>query len=249
MVLSLEEVEARSILTKSGIPGVDYCINPYIGCSHGCRYCYATFMKRFTRHTQMWGHFVDVKLNAPQLLKKQLEKAKRGNVILSSVTDPYQLAEAKYRITRQCLEVLLQYQYPVEILTKSPLVSRDIDLISRFDDISVGLTITTDDEKIKRIFEPKAPPIGARLGALRKLHEKGISTFVFVGPVLPMNPETLAGMIRPYADSVVVDTMNYAFKTERIYKGLNMNLWLDKHFLDDVVNRLAAALDIPVEVL
>ena len=131
MSLIIREIKAKSILTKSGIPGVDYCVNPYVGCSHGCRYCYATFMKRYTGHTEAWGSFVDVKIHAPEILQRQLKRASMGRVMISSVTDAYQPIESKYKLTRQCLEILLQSQFPVDILTKSPLVLRDIDLIKK----------------------------------------------------------------------------------------------------------------------
>ena len=145
MSFIVREIKAKSVLTKSGIPGIDYCINPYVGCFHGCRYCYATFMKRFTGHQEPWGSFVDVKVNAPAILPKQLARARRGNVLISSVTDGYQPIESKYKLTRQCLEVLLEYQFPVDILTKSPLVLRDMDIMEKFKEIEVGLTITTDN--------------------------------------------------------------------------------------------------------
>src|SRR3989304_2124443 len=143
MSLIIREIQAKSILTKSGIPGVDYCINPYVGCSHGCRYCYATFMKRYTGHTEPWGGFVDVKITAPEILQRQLKRARNGRGMISSVTDAYQHIESKYKPTRQCLEILLQNQSPVDILTKSPLVLRDMDIIKKFKDIEVGITITT----------------------------------------------------------------------------------------------------------
>ena len=157
MSLIIREIKAKSILTKSGIPGVDYCVNPYVGCSHGCRYCYATFMKRYTGHTEPWGGFVDVKINAPEILQRQLKRARNGRVMISSVTDAYQQIESKYKLTRQCLEILLQNQSPVDILTKSPLVLRDMDIIKKFKDIEVGITITTNDEEISRVFEANAP--------------------------------------------------------------------------------------------
>lgn len=238
MSLRIREITAKSILSKSGIPGVDYCINPYVGCSHACVYCYATFMKRFTGHTGRWGTFVDAKVNAPGVLERQLRKAKTGSVMLSSVTDAYQPLEVKYRLTRQCLEVLLPSDFSVDILTKSPLVLRDVDLIRRFRDIEVGITITTDDERIRKIFEPHAPPIGARIAALKRLHEEGIRTYAFVGPVLPMDPEVFAAMILPYADSVLIDRMNYVSKTVALYRRLALDQWLDDAFLRDILARL-----------
>jgi DNA repair photolyase len=234
----VKEVLAKSILSKSGIPGADYCVNAYVGCSHACIYCYATFMKKYTGHTEPWGTFVDVKVNAAELLRKQMQKAKRGHVMLSSVTDAYQPLELKYRLTRQCLEILLEHKFPVGILTKSPLVIRDIDIIKRFDEIEVGITISTDDEKMRKIFEPGAPPIEARISTLRKLKEQGIKTYVFIGPMLPMNPEVLSEKIGKNADSILISRMNYVSKTAHLFKKLDMMQWLDKSFAEEIKTRL-----------
>lgn len=235
MGLIIKEIKVKSVLTKSGIPGADYCINPYVGCFHGCRYCYATFMKRFTNHTEPWGKFVDVKINAPEVLEKQIKRAARGSIIISSVTDAYQPIEARYKLTRKCLEVLLHHQFSIDILTKSPLVLRDMDLIKRFKDISVGITITTDDEGMRKVFEPNAPSISARVNALKKLHENGIATYAFIGPVLPMNPEALTERIKPYADSIIIDRMNYMSKTVRIYRQLKLERWLEDAFIENII--------------
>lgn len=243
MQLIIREIIAKSILTKSGIPGADYCINPYIGCFHGCRYCYATFMKKYTNHEEPWGSFVDVKMNAPEILRRQLKRAVKGTIIISSVTDAYQPVEGRYKLTRRCLEELLSYQFPVGILTKSPLVLRDMDIIKKFRDIEVGITITTNDERIRKIFEPKAPPVEARIQTLKRLHENGIRTYVFIGPVLPMNPEALCGKIKPYVDYVFIDRMNYVSKTVNIYNQLKLQKWLERNFVDEVKRRLRRGFD------
>jgi DNA repair photolyase len=240
--LIIKEKIARSVLSSSGIPGVRYCLNPYVGCSHGCLYCYATFMKRFTGHAERWGTFVDKKVNAPSLLRKELGRAGKGTVMVSSVTDPYQPLEKKEGLTRQCLLALLDYRFPVDILTKSPLVLRDVDLLGKFEELEVGITITTDDERMREVFEPGAPPINERLKALRALRRNGISTYVFIGPVLPMNPESLAEKIRPYAGSVLIDRMNYVSKTSWVYRKLGLMRWLDRDFTDEVIRRLAGNL-------
>ena len=236
--LAIREIDVRTILSKSGIPGVDYCINPYVGCFNGCRYCYATFMKRFTGHREAWGSFVDAKVNGPEVLQRQIRKAPKGMVMISSVTDPYQPIEEDYRLTRRCLEILLEYQFPVHILTKSPLVLRDVDLIKEFKEIEVGVTVTTDDETMKGIFEPQAPSIDTRIHTLKTLYEKGVNTYAFIGPLLPMNPEALSERINPYVQSVLIDRMNYASKTLRIYKRMNLKRWLDDSFLGEVIDRL-----------
>jgi DNA repair photolyase len=238
MNLVIQEKRVKSILSKSGIPGVDYCVNPYVGCSHGCRYCYATFMKRFTGHTEPWGSFVDSKTNAPEVLHRQMKKASRGHVLISSVTDPYQPVEEKYKLTRRCLEVLLPHQFSVDILTKSPLVLRDLDLLKQFKELEVGITITTDDDEIRKIFEPHASPIEARIQALKTLSKAGLKTYAFIGPLLPMNPEGLPEKINPYVHSVLIDRMNYASKTRKIYTSRKLNQWLDYDFGDEMIERL-----------
>ena len=236
--LTVREINVKTVLSKSGIPRVDYCINPYVGCGHGCRYCYATFMKRFTGHREPWGSFVDVKGNGPEVLHKQIKRAHKGKVMISSVTDPYQPTEEKYQLTRQCLEILLEHQFPVGILTKSPLVLRDVDLIKEFKEIEVGITVTTDDEAVRGIFEPQAPSIDTRLNTLKTLYEKGVDTYAFIGPLLPMNPEALSERINPYVQSVLIDRMNYVSKTLMIYKRMNLKRWLDDSFLGEVIDSL-----------
>ncbi len=235
------QIEAKSILSKSGIDGITYCVNPYVGCSHGCVYCYASFMKRFTGHREPWGSFVDVKVNAPRLLERQTRRAGAGTIILSSVTDPYQPAEARYRVTRGCLEVLAARRFPVDVLTKSPLVLRDLDLLRTFDNLSVGVTVTTDNDAMRKVFEPGAPPVKARIEALKKLHENGISTYAFIGPVLPMDPEILADKVRPHVERVLIDGMNYPSKTKALYRRLMLDEWLDGAFVDGVIGRLKHA--------
>jgi len=181
-------VQAKSILQQSRLPGTRYVINPYIGCVHGCVYCYARFMKRFTGHPEPWGTFLDAKVNAADLLRQQLAHRREpitDVVFLSSVTDPYQPAEQKYRLTRALLEVLLEYQVPISILTKSDLVLRDIDLLERFEACRVGLSIAILDEALARRLEPRAASPARRLSALRALREHGVRTYAFVSPCLP----------------------------------------------------------------
>jgi DNA repair photolyase len=181
----VKEINCKSILTKSGIEGVDYAINPYVGCGHGCVYCYAIFMKRFTGHKEEWGTFVDVRINAAEVLARQMRRAKPGNIAIGTVTDAYQPLERKYWITHVCLEVLSAHDFPISILTKSDLVLRDLDLLRRFGDIEVGFTIATLDEEVRRVFEPRSSPITARLMVLAELAEAGIKTWAFCGPLLP----------------------------------------------------------------
>lgn len=225
----IKEVFAKTLLTKTAIPGFDYCINPYIGCGHGCRYCYASFMKRFTGHLEPWGEFVDVKVNAASLLRKQLKRAKHGVVALSTVTDPYQPLEKKYQLTRGCLEALLDSSLSVNLLTRSPLCLRDMDLFKRFNHIEVGFSITTHDERIKKIFEPCSPSISSRVKALRIFRQEKIGTYAFIGPILPLDPKILVAMLEGAVDEVLIDRLNYTNKVKAIYRKVRM----DQYVQDD----------------
>jgi len=186
--MGVKEVQAKSILQKSGLPGIDYVINPYTGCVHGCVYCYARFMKRFTNHAEPWGSFLDAKVNAPQLLADRLARRRvplTDRVFLSSVTDPYQPPEKQYGLTRRILEVLAQHKVPVSILTKSDLVLRDADILARFSDAEVGMSFGVSDDEWSLLLEPRASPPSRRLAALRALRERGIGTNAFVSPFIP----------------------------------------------------------------
>jgi DNA repair photolyase len=235
MKLTIAGKNVKTALSKTNIPGRKYCLNPYTGCEHACTYCYATFMKRFSGHREPWGRFVDIKLNAPLVLQRQLRHAEKGPVLLSSVTDPYQPIEKKHMITRKCLEVLAFYQFPVDILTKSPLVGRDIDIIAQCKDAEVGFSITTDNERVRKIFEPQAPPFQARIEALKKLKRAGIKTYVFIGPILPMNIDKLSRAIEPFADSILIDRLNYAYKVTRIYEKYRLDKWLKEEYINDII--------------
>jgi DNA repair photolyase len=206
--MNITEIEAKSILSKSRI--FDYALNPYVGCAHNCVYCYAKFMKRFTGHAERWGAFVDAKINAPKLLAREVIRKKIGRVWISGVCDPYQPVEQKYLLTKQCLDILVEHGWPFTIQTKSPLVLRDIEILKRAHDAEVGFTITTADERIRRIFEPDAPPIGKRIEALKRLRAAGISTFAMIAPVLP-GAEGLASALKGSVDSVIIDRLNYHY--------------------------------------
>lgn len=209
--MKIAEIQCKSIITKSNLPEVDYCINPYVGCSHHCVYCYARFMKRFTGHTEEWGSFLDVKINAPEILEKQLShKFKRGTVLLGSVSDVYQPIERKYEITRKILKILLKYDFPISILTKSDLVLRDIDLLKQFSECEVGLTITSLDEDMVRNFESGASNSQKRLNALEKLKKEGIRTYCFIGPVMPdiTKLRDIFSALKDKVDYVMVESLN-----------------------------------------
>ena len=243
-------MEAKSALNKTGIPGFDYCLNPYIGCRHGCKYCYASFMKRFTGHMEEWGEFLDVRGNLPQILEREIRRKKKGIVMVSSVTDPYQRAEETYGVTRRCLMALAKASWPVSILTKSPLVLRDIDVLNYFKDIEVGITITTDSESMRRIIEPGAPPLAERRRAVRELRAAGIPTYAFVGPILPIeDPQSFAAELGHIADKVLLDRMNYIGKVRSLYRRKNLTENLEPEYFEMIENIFIKELGKKVEVL
>lgn len=221
---------------------MSHCVNPYVGCAHACSYCYASFMKRFTGHREPWGSFVDAKVNSPTLLEKQIRNYRGGTIFVSSVTDPYQPAESRFRLTRDCLTILSRYSFPVSILTKSPLVLRDLDILLKFSHLEVGMTITTDDDEVRTLFEPHAPSVEKRLEALKVLSTAGLSTYAFVGPVLPMNPERLAAKIGPHVKSVIIDKMNYIARTRSVYRRQGIEEWLTGSASDDAISRFRKAM-------
>jgi DNA repair photolyase len=204
----IKEVQPKTILSVSKV--YPYVINPYTGCQHNCSYCYARFMKRFTGHQEPWGQFVDVKVNAPDLLKVEITRKKKGKIWISGVCDPYQPLEAKYKLTRQCLEILAQNNWPVILQTRSPLLLRDKDILKKGKDFEAGFSITTADDSIRRLFEPAAPPIEERIRALDELHRDGIRTYVMIAPILP-GAESLAEILIGKVDYVIFDRMNYHY--------------------------------------
>lgn len=201
--MKLTTKQAKAILTKSKLPGADYVVNPYSGCAFGCVYCYADFMRRFTGHEEdKWGKYVDIKINTPELFEKEIlnlakkhtkqSEFKSGNrltIFFGSVTDPYQGVEAKYELTRSCLDIIakseIKNDIEISLLTKSPLVTRDIDILKKIPHLEVGMTISSIDDKVSKLFECYAPPASLRISALKKLNEAGINTYAFIGPLLP----------------------------------------------------------------
>jgi DNA repair photolyase len=236
MTLTVKEVRAKSILSKSKV--YPYVVNPYTGCQHGCSYCYARFMKRVTGHREPWGEFVDVKINAPELLRGEIRKKKRGRVWVSGVCDPYQPLEEKYRLTRQCLEILAHHGWPVTIQTRSPLVLRDLDIIKIARDFEVGLTVTTADDRIRTLFEPNAPPIAERIAALDTLHRAGVRTFAMIAPVLP-GAEGLVKLLRGKIDYAIIDRMNYHY-ANWVYRKYGLEHALSDEFFARVAQELRA---------
>ena len=191
-MFEIKEIKAKSILVPSKLPGCDYVINCYTGCRFGCSYCYASFMGRFVdKKISDWGEYVYAKINAPELLREEISKLRNKGqgktILLSSVTDPFQAVEVKYKLSERCLGILADYGFEgeVSILTKSPLVLNVLHILKKLKDVDVGFTVTTTDDEISRYFEKFAPPSSKRLEALKKLNKEGIKTYAFVGPLLP----------------------------------------------------------------
>lgn len=181
MEMIIKEIQTKNILTKSNLPVSDYSVNTYVGCPHACKYCYASFMKRFTNHAEPWGEFLDVKYwqeikNPRKYVGKEL--------FFGSVTDPYNPQEEKYRRTRSLLEQLQGIDIKLSIQTKSDLVLRDIDLIKTFPNARVGFSINTLDENFRNDMD-KAVSIERRLSAMKILHDSGIRTTCFISPIFP----------------------------------------------------------------
>ena len=179
----IREIHVDSALRKDPLPWLDYFFNPYVGCYHGCSFCYVPRLLQTDRAD--WGTSVAVKRNAPTVLAREVKRMLRGLVAISTATDPYQFVEGKYRITRHALEVLLRADWPVSMLSRSPLMLRDIDLFSRFRSIEVGMSVPTLDDRARALLEPWAPPVEARLRCLRTLADAGLTTFVSFSPAYP----------------------------------------------------------------
>ena len=225
-MMKIKEIRAKSIITKSGLPEGDFVINPYVGCMHGCKYCYARFMKRFTGHTEPWGSFVDAKINAPDLIPEDANKYKNKSITIGSVCDPYQPIERKYKLTRKILEKLIPLRPHLDLMTKSDLVVRDIDLFKQFKDCIVAFSLSVLDDKIKKELEPLASSVDKRINALKELHKAGIQTALFISPIFPeiTNWKALINKTKSFVDEYWFENLNlYPFVRDEIYKFLRKN--------------------------
>jgi DNA repair photolyase len=219
----IKEIHAKSIIVKSKLPDADYVVNPYVGCQFACLYCYASFMGRFVNEPlENWGNYLYVKANAVELFKKEYQRLKfidnkPPRLMMSSVTDIYQGAEKQYKLAEGILSYCQEQQFSglISILTKSPLVLRDIDIFKGLSNIEVGLTVTSTEDSISRFLEINAPSAKRRFETLTKLNEQGIKTYAFIGPLLPhfrYDHHALEDFIRALADtgvkSVYVEHIN-----------------------------------------
>lgn len=260
------EITCKSALSKSSLPGLEYSLNPYLGCEHACAYCYAPSTLRYAG-PEPWGTFVQAKTNIPVVLEKECRRLKPGIVGISTVTDPYQPLEEKLELTRRCLEVLLVKGFPICIQTKSALVLRDIDLLGEFKSREVGFTITTADERISKLLEPGASTSAERLGAMKKLSDRGIPTWAFLGPAIPgiLPEEKLAGLLGQIkeagASRILIDRLRLKPGIREMLAGplleiaecegtVNLETTVDPReyeLLKEKVTRLCAELGVPCE--
>jgi len=245
--MKVREIQAKSIITKSNLPESEFVVNPYVGCTHGCIYCFARFMKRFTNHPEAWGDFVDVKINAAELIPDAGNKYKDKSILISSVTDPYQPLENRYKLMPGILQKLLHINPRLGILTKSDLIVRDIDLLKKFRDCAVGFTITSLNDDVGSQIEPGACRIQKRIDALRLLKNNGVKTYVFIGPIIPFitNWKEIVVETKSLVDDFMFDKLNISGiilplikkwiqgkhpslieKYEKIYSGTN-TIWPD----------------------
>lgn len=242
--MKVKEIKVSSYLSKSNLPGFDFVINPYIGCSHACLYCYASFMKRITNHSENWGSFIDIKLTDKEL---DLKKIQNKNIFMSSVTDCYLPLEKDYLITRNILEELERVSCNLTISTKSSLILRDLDILKRFKNLTICISINTVDERFKNDMD-KASSIKERINTLKVLHENNIHTVAFVSPIFPYitNIEDIVKATKYYVDEYWFenlklrgeykkDILNYIKNNYKelyskyvdIYFNLNMTYWKD----------------------
>ena len=177
----IREVQVKSVLTKSNLPVSDYSVNPYVGCTHACRYCYASFMKRFTGQPEPWGTFLDVK-HWPEI--RHPERYAGKELFIGSVTDPYLPQEDIFGRTRALLKQFAGSGVRISIATKSDLVLRDLDLIKGFPDARISWSVNTLDESFKNNMD-NAVSIERRLAAMRAFHDAGVRTTCFVSPIFP----------------------------------------------------------------
>lgn len=202
----IQEIQVKTVLTKSNLPVSDYSVNPYVGCTHACKYCYASFMKRFANHPEPWGAFLDVKY-WPEI--KNPEKYAGKELFISSVTDPYNPQDEKFRRTRALLEQLAGSGVRLSIQTKSDLVLRDMDLIREFPDARVGFSINTLDEDFRADMD-RAASIERRLAAMKELHDAGIRTTCFVSPIFPgiTDVEAIIGRVKDQCNLIWLENLN-----------------------------------------
>ena len=210
---------SKSLCVKSFLPASDYVINPYVGCVHGCRYCYASFISRFNGHTEEWGNYLEPKKYLSYSLPKDIAGK---SILIGSVTDAYNPAEQYFKLMPPILEVLKDVPAHIEILTKNKLVVRDIPLFKQFNDLTIGCSVGLLNDADNTIFEPRASKAIERISALRKLHSNGIKTWLFISPYFPgiTNIPNIIDASRGAVDYYGVENLNLRGKYRKTILGL-----------------------------
>jgi DNA repair photolyase len=262
----INNIISKSILTptKGALDDFTHSLNPYAGCIFACKYCYVRQLPVSLFREEEWGTWIDIKTNAAELLKKDLVKAKKKGpitIFMSSATDPYQPIEFKTQLTRSLLEVMLEEQPDfLHVQTRSPLVKRDIDLFKQFGDkIRISITIETDKEEVRKAFSPSAPPIPARMKALKEITDAGIVTQATIAPLLPCSKE-FPKKLKHIAKRVTIDDFwmgdgSGGMRTaklgiQKIYKQMGLEKWYNPTAYKVVLKMMQEELkDVPVELM
>ncbi len=244
---------SRSVISTNRSPdlGFDASLNPYRGCEHGCSYCYARPTHEYLGLSAGldFERVILVKRDAAQLLEQQL-RSKRWTpklLMLSGVTDPYQPVERKLGITRACLEVLAKFRNPVGLITKNALVTRDVDILSemaRWNGVRVTLSITTLDEGLRAVLEPRTSTIANRFGAIERLAAAGVPVHLNVAPIIPGLTDTEAVRIVQRAAEAGATSASYTVLRLPGAVGPLFEAWLEQHVplrKDKVLNRVREA--------
>jgi DNA repair photolyase len=244
--VEVREVEVDRALQPDG-PGAWY-LNPYVGCMLACPFCYAQHRADFSRSLEglapvPWGRWVDVKVNAPDVLARELATLAPGLVRMSPIiTDPYQPVERRYRVTRGCLERMAGTAFVPVVLTRSSSVLEDLTLLRRCRDATVGMSVPTDDDVLRAEIEPHTEAIDARVATLRTLREAGLRTFAVIQPMLPMAPERLAERLAPVVSAVRIGPLFEKPRLLPVFQRLGQTAALDEAWEHETFERLSTAL-------
>jgi DNA repair photolyase len=242
---SIREILVDKVLVPEGRG--HYYINPYAGCMIGCPFCYVAERADMSRGIEglpflEWGRYVDVKVNAADILKEEVKQHPPGIVRLSPIlTDPYQPVERRFRVTRQCLEILLDAGFDVAVLTRSAVVLEDLELLTRFRRALVGFSVPSDQDRYRLVFEPGADPIEERIEALSICHQAGLFTAAFIQPVLPMDVDALVGRLVPVVRTVRIDRMDITDSVLEIYQQHGLMEAASDAFFTETIRRLEVA--------
>lgn len=228
----INEISCEKLLSPTSIEIADYVINPYRGCVYGCVYCYARKNKAFMKNKRKWGSFVDVKVNALKIFGEELAKMHPKKVLIGSITESYQPAEKRYKITRGVLEELLKYKIPATILTKSNLITRDIDILKQQSKNKICFTVNTLKEDDKLVFEPFSSSVSARINAVKKLNENGINTYIHIGPFFPHITDA-KGLMENFK----------GITKELVFESFNMQMGKEQEIYDAVKRGFATKYD------